>query len=406
MRERGLRLAAVLLLAGLAVFLPLQLRYQTPGFLPSVLLVSGLHAALAGFTLVASYTRFGERHADRLGIVLVAGLTANHLLVIYLLPGALPTYPVVMAVSLAFILMGCATFLSWAPRRLLVASIATGTGFAFVGVLVRRGGFPDAPFGLSLATYGVGAAIAVASATMLARSRAGLAQREAELAALSTRLMTMQEEGWQRLSHELHEELSQSLSAVLSYLWLIERGLPDDLVEMRTRAADARRLAAQTVTEMRELSQLLRPSALDDYGLVPTLEAFLNGFAERQRITATLTVEGLPDRLPADIETALYRIAQEALTNVARHARATRVRVRLCTDAGKVHLRVEDDGVGFPTGFSTTPSGTGLIGVRERVRALDGALSLTSSGGACMEVRLPIGPAQARGRIRRVGRAA
>jgi len=195
---------------------------------------------------------------------------------------------------------------------------------------------------------------------------------------------------------------------VLSYLWLIERALPAELAEMRTRAAEARRLAAQTVTEIRELSQLLRPSALDDYGLVPTLETFLKGFADRQRIAATLSVDGLAERLPADIETALYRIAQEALTNVALHAHATRVAVRLAADAREVHLAVEDDGVGLPDAFrSARPAGTGLIGIRERVRSLGGTVSMHSAGGACLEIRLPLPQAERPpGRTPRAHRAA
>jgi signal transduction histidine kinase len=404
----GLRIAALLLLGSVAVFCPLQVHYVAQGSVPSLLLIFALDVVLATFILLASYTARGERHADLLGVVLVVGLTANFLLYLYLLPAAVPTYPVITAVVLAFLLIGSAVFLSWTPRRLLVVSGATGVGFALVGALVRAGGVHDAPFGLSLATFAVGAAIAVASGATLTRSRTGLAQREAELAALSTRLMTMQEEGWRRLSQELHEEVSQSLSAVLSYLWLIERALPAELAEMRTRATEARRLAAQTVTEIRELSQLLRPSALDDYGLVPTLETFLKGFADRQRIAATLSVDGLPERLPADIETALYRIAQEALTNVARHARATRVGVRLTADGREVHLAVEDDGVGLPAGSrSASPSGTGLIGIRERVRSLGGTVSMDSAGGARLDIRLPLPqPELAAGRTPRVHRAA
>ena len=225
-------------------------------------------------------------------------------------------------------------------------------------------------------------------------------RRESELTALSARLMAVQEENWRRLSHELHEELGQSLSAVLSYLWSIERDLPEQYAEMRGRAAEARRLAAETVAQMRELSQLLRPSVLDDYGLVPSLDTYLKAFAERHQITASFSAEGLPARLSVEVETALYRIAQEALTNVARHAHASRVRVGLEAEGRELRLEVEDDGVGLPTrqGAAGMP-GTGLIAIHERVRRLGGTLSMHSGSGTRLRVRLPI-PGMAEGAAR------
>ena len=119
-----------------------------------------------------------------------------------------------------------------------------------------------------------------------------------------------------------------------AYLWLMEKDVPEDLVGLRERAAEARRLVSKTLAQMRELSQLLRPSVLDDLGLVPSLDSHLRAFGDRHQIAAAFDAEGLPERLPAAIETALYRIVQEGLTNVVRHARARHVRVT---------LRLEDD---------------------------------------------------------------
>src|SRR2546422_8741206 len=138
--------------------------------------------------------------------------------------------------------------------------------------------------------------------------------------------MSVHEEERHRLSRDLHEDIGQSLAAVSTYLQAIEQQLPPALGELRARAADARRLAAKTVAQLRELSQLLRPSVLDDYGLMPSLQTCLKDFQERHGVTATLSSEGVPERLPAPIETAIYRVVQEALTNVARHARAPRAR--------------------------------------------------------------------------------
>jgi signal transduction histidine kinase len=143
---------------------------------------------------------------------------------------------------------------------------------------------------------------------------------------------------------------------------------------------------------MRELSQLLRPSVLDSLGLVPSLDSQLRAFSKRHRIATSFHADELPDRLPPEIETALFRIAQEALTNVARHARAERVDVSLTRDGDGLRLEVHDHGVGLRSGDGVRTQGTGLVGVRERVRALGGTLSITSGGGTRLEVRLPLRP--------------
>jgi signal transduction histidine kinase len=186
-------------------------------------------------------------------------------------------------------------------------------------------------------------------------------------------------------------------ATVASYLWLLERKLPPQLDELRTPVAEARRLVTKTLGEMRELSQLLRPPGLDLYGLGPSLEAHLEAFGGRHRVVATFTVEGLPERLPQEIETAVYRIIQEALTNVARHARAKRVWVALRGRADELRLEVRDDGIGLPAGNGARrPPGIGLIGIRERVRALGGTVTLgpagSGGGGACLSARLPVPP--------------
>ena len=141
---------------------------------------------------------------------------------------------------------------------------------------------------------------------------------------------------------------------------------------------------------MRELSQDLRPSALDDYGLLPSLDSQVKTFTERHGIVATFSAAGVPERLPADIETAVYRITQEALTNVVRHAGARHVRVVLAAVGDEIELEVEDDGVGIVTKPKNGDAGTGLIGIRERVRALGGSVALTSGSGAHLCVRLPV----------------
>jgi signal transduction histidine kinase len=282
----------------------------------------------------------------------------------------------------------------WSVERALASSVLVCAGFALAGWL-RLGPELDVPtFGFALASLVVGAAVAITAAVGLERVRAGLARRQRELTDLSARLMSVHEEERQRLSRELHDELGQSLTAVLSYLWLIERQVPESTPELRSRVGEARRLASGTLAQIRELSQRLRPSVLDDYGLVPSLEAHVKAFGDRQEIVTTFHAAELPARLSADVETAVFRITQEALGNVARHARARHVHVSLGVEGRELTLEVHDDGIGVEAARAngSPGAGMGLIGIRERVRALGGRLSLTSEHGARLEVRLPLPP--------------
>jgi signal transduction histidine kinase len=136
---------------------------------------------------------------------------------------------------------------------------------------------------------------------------------------------------------------------------------------------------------VRELSQLLRPSTLDDFGLASSLQWLAESFAQRTQIAIEpkLTFEG---RLQGDIETHLFRIAQEALTNVVRHSGATSATVSLFEDNGRLHLAVADNGRGLPAGRASvsrggSSGGFGLIGMRERMRAAGGLLKVQSGGG-------------------------
>src|SRR5438067_12394566 len=396
-----LRVAAAIALASAFCLLPLQALSIGTGQLPVLFLIYGIHTAVAGFVLMASFTGLGARRGDGLGLLFVLGLGANLLLYLYLLPFAVPTYPSLMSRAFTTLLITGAVHFSWSMRRTILVGVLVCAGFALVGVALGQRGFRMTPFVPPPCWIATGAALAVAGARVLGRFRTSLIQRQDELAALSTRLISVQEEQLRRLSRELHDELGQSLTAVSSYLWLLERKLPPDLGELRTRAAEARRLVAKTLGEMRELSQLLRPPGLDLYGLAGSLESHLEAFRGRHQIATTFTAEGLPERLPEEIETAVYRIIQEALTNVARHAHAKRVLVGLTGRGDELRLEVRDDGVGLPAdNGARRPSGIGLIGIRERVRALRGTVTLSSGpdGGACLRASLPLARESAGGR--------
>jgi signal transduction histidine kinase len=262
-------------------------------------------------------------------------------------------------------------------------------GFVAVAAVASPHGLQRPDFAVAVILLGVGGATAVGCARLLAVLRASLTQRQRELTDLSTRLMAVQEEERRRLARDLHDEFGQSLTAVNAHLWLIERQQTDDVAVARERAAEARRLVNRTIAAMRELSQLLRPSVLDALGLVPSLDGLLRSFADRHQLTTTLASEGLPDRLPVEIETALYRITQEALTNVARHARAQRVRVALTAMGDEIASRSRTTASGFRRAGDGLPTGTGLIGIRERVRALGGQVSVTSRKGVLVSVQVP-----------------
>ncbi len=376
-----LRIAASIALGAELCLLPLQALTVSAAQWPDLFLIYGIHAGVAGSVLTATFTRLA-RHGDGLSLFLVLGMAANLLLYLYLLPYAVPTYPSLMSSAFTTLLIAGAVLFSWSMRRTIAVGILVCVGFALVGAALGRRGLPTAPFASTLCWIAIGVALAAACARVLGRFRMSLLQRQEELAALSMRLISVQEEQLRRLSRELHDELGQSLTAVSSYLWLLEKKLPPGLGELSTRAGEARRLVAKTLGEMRELSQLLRPPGLDLYGLGPSLEAHLEAFQGRHQVATKFTAEGLPERLPEEIETAVYRIIQEALTNVARHARARRVWVALHGEAHELRLEVRDDGVGLPAvNGAARPTGIGLIGIRERVHALGGTVTLSSSPG-------------------------
>ena len=385
--ESRLRIATFFALACGVLFLPVDGTRVPSDVLASLLLLYAAHAALTSLVLIVSFTGWGERHADRVALLLVVGHAVN--LHVYLT--IWPKHPGLAAGILACLLMANTVLFSWTTGRVLVLAIASCVAFLLVGTNAVPHGLERPELAVGIIILVVGAATSVGCARLLALLRASLAQRQRELTDLSGRLMAAQEDERRRLARDLHDEFGQALTAVNAYLWLIERGADGDPDSLRSRTAEARRLINRTITGMRQLSQLLRPAVLDTLGLVPSLDALLKTFGEGQGIATSLTTDGLPERLPVELETALYRVTQEALTNVARHARARRVRVALAALAGELRLEVEDDGIGLPTGGPAGGTGSGLVGIRERVRGLGGELTIASRRGVrlCVQVPLP-----------------
>ena len=219
---------------------------------------------------------------------------------------------------------------------------------------------------------------------------------------LAAQVISAQEEERRRVARELHDEAGQALTALIIGL---ERGLaampetyaPDLPVQPRKLVADLRDLAAQTLDEVRKLALELRPAVLDDLGLEAALRQYVRSVGERTGLTTQVSIAGFDEgtgRLPAAVETALFRIAQEALTNTVRHAQARTARVRLRRAGGAVTLEVRDDGVGVPPLEQMTVEGgehLGLFGMRERARLLGGSFQAVpvSPRGTLVQVSIP-----------------
>jgi signal transduction histidine kinase len=182
-----------------------------------------------------------------------------------------------------------------------------------------------------------------------------------------------------RLSRELHDETGQALTSILLGLRSLEESLETD--DARAATAGLRELVVATLQDVRRLAVELRPSALDDFGLVAALEHLTTSFQEQTGIQVDFGVALGDGRLPGEVETALYRIVQEALTNVVKHARARRVSISLTRMQHSVKAVVEDDGQGYDP-ENTREGGFGVVGMRERLSLLGGRLRVESSPNA------------------------
>ncbi len=213
-----------------------------------------------------------------------------------------------------------------------------------------------------------------------------VSQQREQLRILTTRLNEVQEAERKQLARELHDELGQALTAININLGTIKNLLPASCFQqIEERVVEAQTLTDQTLKQVREMSLNLRPPMLDDLGVVSTLRWYIKQYAQRVSIKTEFQASGLKQRLAPELETTLYRVAQEALTNVARHAQASEVRLRLERSAGKICAAIEDDGRGFiiddVINHKMPAQGAGLFGIRERVIGLGGTFDIQSQPG-------------------------
>ena len=203
------------------------------------------------------------------------------------------------------------------------------------------------------------------------------------------RVVEGQELERRRLARELHDETGQALTSILLGLKALEERSKDPA--SRAATEELRELVVSTLQDVRRLAVELRPSALDDFGLVAALERLAESFAEQTGISVDFQAALAGERLPEEVETALYRIVQESLTNVVKHAQARRVSILLARKDGAVKAVVEDDGQGFDPA-EQTDDGYGLMGMRERLALLGGRLEVESGhdGGTTIAAEVPV----------------
>jgi signal transduction histidine kinase len=216
-----------------------------------------------------------------------------------------------------------------------------------------------------------------------------------DLRDLSAELMKVQENERKRIAQELHDEVGQMLQSMKMNLDRVKRNLsskPQKLEGIDDWLLDTEKLLRQTIEDIRTLTFDLRPSMLDDFGLIPTLGWYIENYSRRSNIKVFLKAKDPKYRFPAEVEITLYRIIQEALTNVSKHAQATAASVLVSPRNGTVILSVRDNGAGFDTSkVLSAPRGMGLLNIKERVNLLGGSFEINSRSrkGTRINITIP-----------------
>lgn len=209
-----------------------------------------------------------------------------------------------------------------------------------------------------------------------------------------SQIIEAQENERKRISRELHDEIGQALTAIKFNLDMIDKDLPQSFSNIRGRLGEAKSLSNHTLTAMRQLSMDLRPTMLDDFGIIPTLRWYIQNFSNRLNIFSHFEARGFEEKLPTQIETAIYRIIQEALNNIAKHASANRVEIFLEEKDTTIRASIVDNGRGFDLEKVLHPEsperGFGIIGMKERVSLLGGQIDIHSRLGEGTQIHLEI----------------
>ncbi len=233
--------------------------------------------------------------------------------------------------------------------------------------------------------------------TMLGRLAAHMHMIEAnrvQLRRLSGQVLSAQEDERKRIARELHDDTSGSLARVLLNIEMCEESLPEELGEVRDRMRATGRLTEQTLENVRKLIFDLRPTLLDDLGLAPAVHWYAKNTLEPAGVAVRFEASAQLGRASAPVETAMFRIVQEAVTNIVRHAQAHHAELTLSREPSKLVLTVHDDGKGFDVAATEREMNGnhhwGLFGLRERVELLGGTLDLQSEPGQGTTLRVEI----------------
>ena len=217
-------------------------------------------------------------------------------------------------------------------------------------------------------------------------------QYHGRLQQLSSQVLTAHEAERKRIARELHDDTGQALTSILIRLRLLERIVKDDSV--RRNVEELRDLTGNALDAVRRMAVDLRPAALDDLGLVPALHSYAEKYSNSWPIKVQFSAKGLKRRLPPNVELVLYRVAQEALTNIAKHSAARTADVALRRQHNIITVTVQDDGRGFDISSATETdrSGLGLFGMRERLALVGGTLEINSipGNGTTIVARVPL----------------
>jgi signal transduction histidine kinase len=208
---------------------------------------------------------------------------------------------------------------------------------------------------------------------------------------LSSQILHVQEEERKRISRELHDEVGQALTAVNVSLAVLKNAMDGKEGEMRKKITDAQNLLEQTMETVHSFSRELRPAMLDDLGLVPALRSFVKSFAERTGTQISFNATPDVEKLEIEQKTVLYRVAQESLTNIAKHAQASYGAVNIRKVRNGISMEIKDNGKSFRVDEQISSKGKkrlGLLGIQERVRLANGTFQAQSTPGKGTKIRV------------------
>ncbi|TWO72829.1 PAS domain S-box protein [Caenimonas sedimenti] len=288
------------------------------------------------------------------------------------------------------------------PERFRAGHEAQVRQFGHTGITSRRMGGRTLVYGLRASgeEFPIDASISqLATAegtvyTVILRDVTERVRAQEELAAFAAEASGVREQEKSRIARELHDELAQSLTALkMDTIW-VRQNLQEDPAGATAKLSQMLALLDASVAATRRISSDLRPLVLDDLGLVPAIEWAVQNFSQRTGVPCSLEADEALE-LEEPYATAVFRIVQESLANVGKHARARQAWVRVAREVGDMVLEVRDDGAGFDTAGPRKPQSLGLVGLRERAHLLKGEVRVSSAPGqgTVVRARIPVGAA-------------